>query len=235
MQDSLAAAPVRDTPREGDNRRPRPNFTPSAFLFDDHRKLQLYKNVTIGTLLIGLALVFLTVQSATKEEKIMVMSPVGGVTVGPVEPLSKSKGFFALNSINATIAAMQRSSVGFDLSELLPIFFGTKARKTLDDDMNKRLEEIKHRNATWKVLIESITSPQDAGDTKVVRVSGRLQVTGAVNSRVYTEEPLFELILVYRHNEDIAATASMPWIIDEVEVAVGRDELEARKQKRAAP
>ena len=231
-----AAEPTerRLTPREGDNRRPRPAFTPSVGMLDDHQRLNRWKNITIGVLMTGIVIVWLTVMSVTGEQKVTVIDPVGGAIQGPIEPLASSKGYFSIISINATQVVAQRSSIGLDLRELLPIYFSSNARKKLEDDTSSRQEEIRRRRQAWKPLIEGITPPQEAGDARVVKVSGRVQVTGVVNGRIYTDEPPFELIFIYRKNNDLGNKAAMPWLVDDVEISFGQTEVNAKKSRRTA-
>ncbi|HEU5078715.1 MAG TPA: hypothetical protein VFT72_05855 [Opitutaceae bacterium] len=221
----------RETPREGESFRPRPPFTPARHLLSDHGRTVRDKNITIAALLLGLIFVFLSIHSASSEQKVMVIDPVGGVTQGPLEPLASSKGYFSLTSINATQAALQRSTVGCDLQEMLPFYFSAKARRTLEEDLGNRINDIRKRRVSTKPLIDSITPPEVAGDTRVVKVGGRLQTTGVVNSRVFYDEPPFELILVYRVNPDLGNKASLPWVVDEIELALNADEIAAHRAK----
>lgn len=222
---------TRETPREGEGLRPRPPFTPAGHLLSDHQRIKRDKNITIGVLFLGLVLVWLTISSSSGEQKVLVIDPVGGVTQGPLEPLTASKGFFAITSINATQAALQRSSVGFDLQEMLPIYFSAKARHTLEENMSARAEDLRRRRLSTKPVIDSITPPEAAGDTRIVKVGGRLQTSGAVNGRVFYDEPPFELILIYRANPDLSNKAAMPWVADEIELALTSEEIAARRAK----
>jgi hypothetical protein len=221
----------RETPREGDSPLPRPSFTPSRRLLSDHQRVVRSKNLTIGVLLAGLLLVWMTVSSATATQKVLVIDPVGGVTQGPLEPLATSKGFFSITSINAVQACLQRSSVGFDLNELLPLYFTARARRLLDEDLNRRWEDMRKRRLTLKPVIDSITPPQDAAGARVVRVTGRLQTTGVVNGRVFYDEPPFQTIFLFRENADLSNRASMPWVVDEFELSIGADEIEKQKAR----
>jgi hypothetical protein len=222
---------VRETPREGESPRPRPPFTPSRFLLTDHQRLVRAKNITIGVLFAGLVLVWLSVTMANVEQKVLVIDPVGGVTQGPLEPLAASKGFFSITSINAVQVALQRSTVGFDLQEMISIYFSARSRQALEEDLGRRWEDIRRRKLTMKPVIDSITPPQSAGDARVVKVSGRLQTTGAVNGRAFYHEPPFELVFVYRTNADLSNKASMPWVVDEFELALGQEEIAAQKAR----
>lgn len=226
-----ASSTSRAAARENDGGRPRSPFTPSKHLLSDHQRAARAKNITIGVLFAGVILIWLTVMSANSEQKVLVIDPVGGVTAGPLEPLATSKGYFAITSINATQAALQRSSVGFDLREMLPIYFSPKARRTLEEELGKRLEDIRRRKLSTKPVIDSVTPPQTAGDSCVVKIGGRLQTTGAVNGRMFYDEPPFELVLVYRKNPDLSNKAAMPWVADEIDLALNADEIAAHRAK----
>lgn len=222
---------MRETPREGDGLRPRPAFTPAKFLLSDHQKSVRDKNITIVLLLVGLIVVWLTISSSNSERQVLVIDPIGGVTQGPLEPLAASKGFFAITSINATQAALQRSSVGFDLQEMLPLYFSAKARRVLEEHLSAHLDDIRRRRLSVKPVIDSITPAQPAGDTRVVKVGGRLQTSGAVNGRLFYDEPPFELVLVYRSNPDLGNKAAMPWVADEIDLATSAEEIAAHRAK----
>ena len=218
---------TRDTPREGEGTRPRPVFTPGKHLLSDHQKTVRDKNITIGVLFAGLVLVWMTISSASSEKQVLVIDPVGGLTQGPLEPLAASKGFFSITSINATQAALQRSSVGFDLQEMLPIYFSSKARHTLEENLSANSEDIRRRRLSTKPVIDSITPAEAAGDTRIVKVGGRLQTSGAINGRVFYDEPPFELILIYRLNPDLGNKAAMPWVADEIDLALTAADIAA--------
>lgn len=222
---------TRDTPREGDSPRPRPAFTPSKFLLSDHQRIVRTQRVTIAVLLAGLAFVCFAVSSATREQKVMVIDPVGGLTQGPLEPLATSKGYFSITSINAVQAALQRSSAGFDLHEMLSIYFSARARQALEEDLNKRADDVRRRRLTIKPVVDSLTPPQEAGSARVVKVSGRLQTTGVVNGRVFYDEPPFEALFSFRVNADLSNKATMPWVVDDFELAIGAAEIDAQKSR----
>jgi len=65
----------------------------------------------------------------------------------------------------------------------------------------------------------------------VVKVTGRLQAMGAVNGRAFYHEPPFELVFVFRVNADLSNKASMPWVVDEVELALTEEEIAAQKAR----
>lgn len=220
---------TRETLREGEGLRPRPPFTPAKYLLSDHQKTVRDKNITIGVLLAGLVLIWMTISSASSEKQVLVIDPVGGLTQGPLEPLAASKGFFSITSINATQAALQRSSVGFDLQEMLPIYFSAKARATLEENLSARTEDIRRRRLSTKPVIDSITPAETAGDTRVVKVGGRLQTSGAINGRIFYDEPPFELVLVYRVNSDLGNKAAMPWVVDEIDLALNAEEMATQR------
>jgi hypothetical protein len=226
---------TRETPREGESLRPRPPFTPVRHLLNDHQRTLRDRNITLVVLLLGLVFAWLSIHSASSEQKVLVVDPVGGMTSGPLEPLASSKGYFNITSINATQAALQRSTVGCDLREMLPLYFSAKARRTLEEDLEKRMADIRRRRLSSKPVIDSLTPPEVAGDTRVVKVGGKLQTTGVVNGRVFYDEPPFELILVFRSNPDLGNKAVLPWLADEVDLALGVEEIAAHRLKNRTP
>ncbi len=221
----------RSTAREESGTRPGPVFTPSRLLLTQHQRGLRDKNITIAALLAGLIMVWFCLRAASTEPKIMVIDPAGSLIQGPVESLAMSKGFFAITGINAAQAALQRSTIGCDLQDLLPLYFSARARHTIEEDVNARSADVRRRKLSTKPLIDSITPPDVAGDKRVVKVSGRLQTTGAVNGHVFIDEPPFELVLVFKMNTDLANQAAMPWVVDEIELALGSAEISAHRAK----
>jgi len=231
MAEGVESLAVRATAREEAGGRPLPSFTPSRFLLSQHQRSLRDKNITIAVLFAGLIVVWFCLHAASVEPKIMVIDPVGSLIQGPVESLATSKGFFAITSINAAQAALQRSTVGCDLQELLPLYFSAKARHTIEDDITARSADVRRRKLSTKPLIDSITPPDVAGEKRVVKVAGRLQTTGAVNGHVFIDEPPFELVLVFKVNADLANKAAMPWVVDEIDLAIGSTEVSSRRAK----
>lgn len=220
---------TRETPRQGEGPHRRSTFTPARRLLSDHDRARRDGAIALGVLLAGLLATLWSILAVRSEQRVFVVDPLGGTVQGPLEPLASSRGYFSITSINAAQAALQRSAVGFDLQEMLPLYFSARARRSLDADLEQHLDDLRRRHLTTKPVIDSITPPQPAGNARIVRVVGRLQSTGAVNGRVFYEEPPYELILVYRTNGDISNRASLPWVADEVELA--RGEAEVAKQR----
>jgi len=231
MAEGVESSTTRTTAREESGARPGSAFTPSRFLLSQHQRSLRDKNITITVLFAGLVVVAFCLHAASTEPKVMVIDPAGSLIQGPVEALASSKGFFAITSINAAQAALQRSTIGCDLQELLPLYFSAKARHTIEDDVSARAADVRRRKLSTKPLIDSITPPDIAGDKRVVKVAGRLQTTGAVNGHVFIDEPPFELVLVFKVNPDLANKAAMPWVVDELDLALGSAEVSAHRAK----
>ncbi|PTY05263.1 hypothetical protein DB347_17520 [Opitutaceae bacterium EW11] len=200
-------------------------------MLSGHEKTLRDRTITLGILTIGLFAILWTIVAVRGAQRVFVIDPLGGVVQGPLEPLSSSRGYFTITSINAVQAAFQRSAAGFDLPEMVPLYYSAKARRTLDDDTSRRTEDFRRRHLTTKPVIESITPPEPAGNGRIVRVTGRLQCTGAVNGRVFYEEPGYEMLLVFRPNSDLGNKAALPWVVDEVDLALGDQEIEGLRAK----
>ncbi|HEY9154856.1 MAG TPA: hypothetical protein VIM69_06995 [Opitutaceae bacterium] len=231
MAEGVDSISTRATAREEFGARSSPVFTPSRFLLSQHQRSLRDKNITIAVLFAGLLIVWFCLHAASADPKIMVIDPAGTIIQGPVESLALSKGFFAITSINAAQAALQRSTIGCDLQDLLPLYFSAKARHTIEDDVSARAADVRRRKLSTKPLIDSITPPDIAGDKRVVKVAGRLQTSGAVNGHAFIDEPPFELVLVFRVNADLANKAAMPWIVDEIDLALGNAEVSSHRAK----
>ena len=158
-----AASGERTTPRPGDHPVVSSRHTPSVLALSERKRADFWKNVSIGVCLLALLLSWLTIRAGRSAELIHIMDTTGTVHSGPVEPLADSKGFFATTAIFATNAALQRSQVGFDLRELLPLYFTPRTVQKLEDDLKKQAEDIRRRNLQIKPLIDIIGNPVAAG------------------------------------------------------------------------
>ncbi len=215
-----AAARTRPTPRQGDQPQPASRHTPGAFAISERRRADWWKNISIVVCLAALVLAYLIVRAGRTTEFVHVMDPLGNMYAGPVEPLADSKRFFNVTAIYATNAALQRSAVGFDLSELLKLYYSPRAAARLEEDQKSRQSDIRRRNLQWKPLIDSISDPVPAGHSRIVEVHGRIVSAGAFANRAFVNEPPFTLVLTFVRNPDLGKANAYPWICDDVDLKV---------------
>lgn len=210
----------RPTPRQGDNPQPRPSHTPSFLAISERKRADRWKTLAIVVCLGALALSYLTIRAARSTELVHVMDPLGNMYAGPLEPLSSSKKFFGITAIYATNAALQRSAAGFDLSEVLKLYYTPRAVAKLQIDQQKRQEDVRRRNLQWKPIIDAISDPVPAADTRIVEVRGRVVMAGAYANRSFYDEPPFTLVLTFVRNPDLGKTAAYPWICNDVDLKI---------------
>jgi hypothetical protein len=165
-----------------------------------------------------MAFSYLTIRAARSVDRIHVMDPAGNMYAGPMEALSESKRFFNVTAIYATNAALQRSPAGFDLSELLKLYYTPRAIAKLDEDRKAREKDVRRRNLQWKPIIDSISEPVTAGPARIVEVRGRIVAAGAFASRTFFSEPPFTMVLTLIRNPDLGKTGAYPWVCNDVDL-----------------
>lgn len=215
-----AAARTRLTPRQGDFPQPASRHTPSALALMEKRRSDFWRGTSIAVCLVALALSYLTIRAGRATEKIFVMDPTGNIHAGPLEALSQSPRFFHVTAIYATNVALQRSPVGFDLFELLKLYYTPRAIAKLQDDHKAREPELRRRNLQWKPIIESIGDPVSAGAHRLVEVRGRLITAGAYANRSFYDESAFVLVLTLAKNTDLGKSGNYPWVCADFELKI---------------
>lgn len=228
---AVGAAPAaahRPTPRQGDYPQPLPRHTPSALALTERQRADLWRNLSLGICLVALGLAYLTIRAGRATEYVQVMDPMGNLYAGPLEPLSQSRRFFHTTAIYATNAALQRSAGGFDLFELLKLYFTPRAITRLQEDQQRRQDDIRRRNLQWKPLIDAISDPVPAGANRIVEVRGRVVIAGAYANRSFYDEPAFTLVLTLMRNPDLGKSGAYPWVCDEVDLKVAAVDRERR-------
>lgn len=202
--------------------------TPGALAISERKRADLWRNLAVVVCLLALLLSYLTIKAGRPPELVHVIDAAGNVYAGPLEPLSESRRFFDVTAIYATNAALQRSSAGFDLEELLRLYFSVKAVAKLQDDQKGWEGDSRRRSLQWKPIIESISEPVQAGAGRIVEVRGRVMMAGAFAGRSFYEEPAFRLVLTFIRNPDIGKAGAYPWICDDLVIKVHTDDRSSR-------
>jgi hypothetical protein len=208
----------RSTPRQGDFPQPKSKHTPSVVAISERRRAEFWKNGAILICLSALGLAYLTIRASRSAELIHVMDPLGNMYAGPVEPLADSARFFDVTALYATNAALQRSSAGFDLFELLNLYYSPRAIAKLQEDQKRRHDDIRRRNLQWKPIIDAIGAPVPAGSSRIVEIRGRVVIAGAYANRSFYDEPAFVLVLTLIRNPDLGKSGAYPWICNDVDL-----------------
>lgn len=210
----------RPTPRQGDHPQPRPAHTPGALALSERRRAEAWKAIALVCCLASSLLTYLSIRAARTAEVVHVMDPMGNMYAGPVEPLADSKAFFNTTALYATNVALQRSAAGFDLFELLKLYFTPRAVSQLQDDHKKREAELRRRSVQWKPIIDVIGPAVPAGETRILEVRGRLVTAGAYANRSFYEEPPFRVVFTFIRNPDLGKAGAYPWVCNELEVTI---------------
>lgn len=216
---SAAASPsVRSTPRPADRQPSASAHTPSVVALAERGRADLWKGIALGVCLLALGLAWLTIRAGRATERILVLDAAGNVYAGPLETLAESRDFFQTSALFAVNAALQRSPAGFDLYDLLKLYFTPRALQKLEEDLQRRREDVRLRNIQQKPLIETVGAPVRAGANRLVEVRGRVVSAGAYAGRTFYDEPPFTLVLVFRRNPNLGAAGAYPWICDDFEL-----------------
>lgn len=206
---------------------PLPASRPSLVAVSERRRAERWKSFALVVSLVSAALAFLTIRAGRATEYVHVMDPLGNMYAGPVEPLAESPRFFSLTAIYATNSALQRSAEGFDLSELLQLYYSPRAIGKLEQDHAERAKDMRRRNVQWKPLIESISEPLPTGSARMVEVRGRVVTAGVFANRSFYQQPTFALVLTLVRNPDLGKAGAYPWICDDVQLKL-EDERPAK-------
>ncbi|MFA5264387.1 MAG: hypothetical protein WC378_11215 [Opitutaceae bacterium] len=217
-QPSPAASVPRQTPRQGESSHPPPLHTPGALVLSERHRADLWKFISIAVCLASLLLSWLIVLAGRSGERIFVMDPSGNLHSGPAQAMADSRSFFHVTSLYAVNAALQRSPAGFDLYEMLGLYFTPRAVQKIEEDYQRRREDIRLRNLQQKPLIETVGEPVPAGDTRIVEVKGRLVSAGAYAGRTFYDEPPFTIVLTFRKNSDFSKAGAYPWVCEDFDL-----------------
>lgn len=207
--------PVRDrTPR------------PAALAIADRKKAELWRNLSVLVCLLALTVSYLSIREVRAGDRILVLDPAGNLLAGPTEKLSLSKGFFDLTALYCTHACLQRSAEGFDLYELLGLYFSPRAIQKLEEDWQGGRADATARNLQQKPMVDFVGEAVPAGKLRIVETRGRLIRAGAYAGRSFYEEIPFTLVLSFKKNPDLGKTAAYPWLCEDLDLQVG----EARRE-----
>lgn len=166
----------------------------------------------------GLLFGLLRLQST---ERIWVLTGSGGLYAGPLDRLDRSREFFTETALLASQAALQWSAAGFDLPELLKLYFRPAQIVGLQKELAGRLDDIRARSLSTKPLIHSVSDPVPDGDARLVQVRGVLATSGHFGGRPIYEEPTFMLSLRFKRNPDLGAAGRYPWQVVESTLVLG--------------
>ena len=193
-----------------------------AMLALEHRrKAELWKWVALGTCLSALLVCFLSIRELRAEERILVLDAAGNVLSGPVEGLAESKGFFTLTTLYCANTALQRSSEGFDLYELLHLYFSPRAVEKLESHWQAQKEDARARNLQQKPIVDLVGEPVKAGSLRVVEARGRIIRAGAYAGRSFYEEVPFTLVLSFKRNPELGKAGAYPWLCEDLDLETG--------------
>jgi hypothetical protein len=193
---------------------------PSYRALQDRQLAEAWRVVALGACLSALVLSFLIVRAGRSEERVFVLDPAGNVLAGPSESMAESKGFFTLTALYCANTALQRSSEGFDLYELLRLYYTPRAVQKLEEDWQAKRDDAAARNLQQKPLVDSIGDPVRAGAKRIVEVRGRIVSAGAYAGRSFYDELPFVLVLTLRRNPDLGKAGSYPWLCEDFDLTL---------------
>lgn len=209
---------VRNPPRQAALEPRQLPSRPASLAMADRRKADLWRTLSVAVCLTALILTWLSIRAARSEERILVLDPTGNVLAGPGEALADSRGFFTLSSLYCVNTALQRSAEGFDLYELLRVYFSPRAVQKLEEHWQAQKDDARARNLQQKPVVDLVCEPVKAGSLRVVETRGRLVRAGAFAGRSFYDETPFTLILSFRRNPDLGKAGAYPWICEDFDL-----------------
>jgi len=186
----------------------------------DRHMAEAWRVIALGVSLGSLLLAYLTVRAGRSEERVFVLDPAGNVLAGPSESMAESRGFFTLTALYCANTALQRSSEGFDLYELLRLYYTPRAVQKLEEDWQAKRDDATARNLQQKPLVDSIGEPMRAGAKRIVEVRGRVVSAGAYAGKSFYDELPFVLVLTLRRNPDLGKAGAYPWICEDFDLSL---------------
>jgi len=193
---------------------------PSYRALKDRQVAEAWRFIALGSCLAALLLAFLIVRAGRSEERVFVLDPAGNVLAGPSESMAESRGFFTLTALYCANTALQRSAEGFDLYELLRLYYTPRAVQRLEEDWQAKRDDANARNLQQKPLVDSIGEPVRAGAKRIVEVRGRVVSAGAYAGRSFYDELPFTLVLTLRRNPDLGKAGAYPWICEDFDLTM---------------
>lgn len=206
---------VREVPRQGHVVGAASKHTPSALAVSERARADAWKMIGIGVALTSFLLAYLTIRAGRAGERVFVMDQAGNLMAGPLESMAESRSFFHLTALYATNTALQRSPEGFDLYELLGLYFTPRAVQKLEEDWERGRDDVRQRNLQQKPVIDSIGDPIKGGSRRIVEVRGRLISAGAYAGQSFYDELPYRFVLTFRKNPDLAKVGAYPWICED--------------------
>lgn len=219
-EDGPKAAVLRQPPRDARVEANHGCTAPVHRALSEQRRADLWRSIALLTCLAALVLCVLCVRAARSEERILVLDPAGNILSGPTEQLAESRGFFTTTALYCVNTALQRSPEGFDLYELLRVYFSPRAVQRLEEHWQQQKEDAKARNLQQKPVVDTVGEPVKAGSLRVVETRGRLVRAGAYAGRSFYEEVPFILILSFRRNPELGKAAAYPWLCEDVDLEI---------------
>lgn len=193
---------------------------PAYRALQDRHLAEAWRVIAVGVSLASLLLAYLTVRAGRSEERVFVLDPAGNVLAGPSESMAESRGFFTLTALYCANTALQRSSEGFDLYELLRLYYTPRAVQKLEEDWQAKRDDAAARNLQQKPLVDSIGEPVRAGTKRIVEVRGRVVSAGAYAGKSFYDELPFVLVLTLRRNPDLGKAGAYPWLCEDFDLTL---------------
>lgn len=198
----------------------KPPITPLVRFKFEHQKARASYLVAAGALVFSMCIIAFIISRLGANEKIYVLDAAGNVHFGMLEDVADNKELLQTQAMLAAFVTFTRSAAGYDMAEYIKPLFMPIPQRTLDDDLNRQMKDIRTRNLQQKPVVQEVLGPVNAGLSKRMHVTGRLIRSGVFSGRALYEEVPFSLSLSFKRNDSAMAAKAYPWVISEVVIEV---------------
>lgn len=165
-------------------------------------------------LLGGLGGVLLAIKLLRAPQQVFVLDAAGNITTGPLETLRKDSALFTAIAGQATLQFFSRGPGGLDNPELAQRLFTEPCYLKLVDDVRGAQSEMEAKDLRYKPEIREydLSIPDDNG-RRIIRVSGFITISGAVDGLALADKREFKLTLALVPNPDFAGRGMYPFVV----------------------
>ncbi len=196
------------------------SFPPGAVLLNEERQQKhVAYGVAIAALVLSLMAVVTMAHIQGREVRAMVLDRGSTIHIGPLEKVTGQSEVYRDLGLWATQVALQRSSVGFNLVEYVPMFFRPGSVDKLNADLKAQLPDLQARNLRQYPEIASYRFLQEGEVNGVrvcfLRVDGNIIRTGYYQGMPIAESVPFRLVIAAAPNPVLTARDKYPYAVED--------------------
>lgn len=187
-------------------------FSRTAKFLTDNKQKKLAMIFAIGCLVFAVIAQMVTIACMSREAKVFVLDGTHTLHIGPLQEIGNSPLFKEI-ALVATQVIFQRSSVGLDLPELVPHLFSDPAAKTLMENIQASLPELKAKNLHQKPEVSQILSLFEKDGLRILKVQGNLISAGHFEGIPIMEAHQFKIKIGLTANPNLSEQKRYPFIV----------------------